>query len=49
MMRETLRKFIEKEMPRDKVRRWDKARYFPKKVFQKLSELGVCGLTVAEE
>ncbi len=49
MLRATIRKFIEKEMPREKVRAWDKARHFPKDVFQKLAALGVCGLTVNEE
>lgn len=49
MIRNTLRRFIEKEMPRDQVRAWDKARHFPKEKFKKLAELGVCGLTIDEE
>ncbi len=49
MMRDTLRRFVEKEMPREKVRVWDREKYFPKEVFHKLAELGVCGLTIDEE
>ena len=49
MLRNTLRQFIEKEMPRDKVREWDKDDYFPREVFKKLADLGVTSLTVPEE
>jgi len=49
MLRDTLRQFIEKEMPRDKVREWDKNDHFPKDVFKKLANLGVTSLTVPEE
>ncbi len=49
MLRDTLRQFIEKEMPRDKVREWDKNDHFPKDVFKKLVNLGVTSLTVPEE
>ena len=35
MLRDTLRQFIEKEMPRDKVREWDKGDHFPREVFNK--------------
>ena len=49
MLRNTLRQFIEKEMPRDKVNQWDKDDYFPREVFDKLCELGVTSLTVPSE
>jgi len=49
MLRSTLRKFIDKEMPRDKVNQWDQDDYFPKDVFKKLVDLGVTTLTVPEE
>ena len=49
MLRNTLRKFIDKEMPRDKVNQWDKDDYFPRDVFDKLCELGVTSLTVPVE
>ena len=49
MLRHTLRQFIEKEMPRDKVNQWDKDDYFPRDVFDKLCELGVTSVTVPTE
>jgi len=48
-LRETLRRFVDKEMPRDLVAQWDKSNTFPRKVFNKLAGLGVLGLTVPEE
>ena len=38
MLRNTLRQFIDKEMPREKVNQWDKDDYFPRDVFDKLCE-----------
>ena len=49
MLRDTLRRFVEQEMPREKARAWDKDNHFPRDVFRKLGELGVMGLTVPEE
>ena len=49
MLRDTLRRFIENEMPRDRVSRWDKENRFPRDVHDKLVELGLTGLTVPEE
>jgi len=49
MLRETLRKFIEEEMPREKVRQWNSESHFPRDVFRKLADLGVCGLTIDEQ
>jgi alkylation response protein AidB-like acyl-CoA dehydrogenase len=48
-LRDSLRRFVEKEMPRDKAAKWDKENHFPRDVFQKLAQLGVIGLTVPEE
>lgn len=48
MLRETLRRFVDAEMPRELVREWDRTRHFPREVFQKLAGLGVCGLTIEE-
>ncbi|VVE89840.1 acyl-CoA dehydrogenase family protein [Pandoraea bronchicola] len=47
-LRDTLRRFVEKEMPRDRVAQWDKTNTFPRDVFDKLAGLGVLGLTVPE-
>ena len=49
ILRNTIRQFIDKEMPRDKVNQWDKDDYFPRDVFDKLCALGVTSLTVPEE
>ena len=48
-LRETLTRFVEKEMPRSAVAKWDKDNHFPREVFNKLAELGLMGLTVPEE
>jgi alkylation response protein AidB-like acyl-CoA dehydrogenase len=47
-LRDSLRRFVEKEMPRTKAAEWDKDNHFPRDVFQKLARLGVMGLTVPE-
>src|SRR5690242_6214207 len=49
MLRDTLRRFIDKEMPRELVKKWDKQNYFPRDVHDKLAQLGLMGLTVGEE
>lgn len=49
MLRESMRRFVEKELPRDKVREWDRAGEAPLSVFRTLAETGVCGLTIDEE
>lgn len=47
-LRDMLRKFVEKEMPRDLVKKWDREGHFPRNVHQQLAELGLTGLTVPE-
>ncbi|OCC25624.1 acyl-CoA dehydrogenase [Croceicoccus estronivorus] len=49
MLRETLLRFIEKEMPLELVRQWDRDNHFPAEVHRKLADLGLMGLTVPEE
>ena len=49
MMRESVARFVKKEMPRELAKEWDARNYFPRDVHNKLVELGVMGLTVAEE
>jgi alkylation response protein AidB-like acyl-CoA dehydrogenase len=46
--RDELRRFVEAELPRDKVREWERACTFPRDVLAKLASLGVFGLTVEE-
>jgi alkylation response protein AidB-like acyl-CoA dehydrogenase len=48
-LRDSLGRFVEREMPRDAAAQWDKANHFPRDVFRKLASLGVLGLTVPEE
>lgn len=48
-LRESLRRFVAKEMPRPRAAEWDKANHFPRDVFDKLAGMGVMGLTVPEE
>jgi alkylation response protein AidB-like acyl-CoA dehydrogenase len=47
LLRASLQRFVEREMPREAVRRWDRARTFPRETFAKLAAMGVCGLTIA--
>ncbi len=49
ILRETLQRFIEDQMPRHLAREWDEKNEFPREVFDKLAALGVTGLTVPEE
>lgn len=49
MLRSTLQRFIEKEMPRELAKKWDKECYFPRDVHDKLVALGLTGITVPEE
>ena len=48
-LRDTLRRFLERELPREAARRHDQAATYPQDVFQRLCQLGVTGLTVPEE
>ena len=47
-LRETLRRFVAAELPPELRRQWDREHRFPRDVFAKLAQLGVCGLTVDE-
>ncbi len=49
LIRDSVRAFVEKEMPREKAREWDKHNIFPRDVFDKLAAMGLMGLTVPEE
>lgn len=48
-LRETLERFVEKEMPRSAAHDWDARNHFPRDVHRKLADLGVLGLTIPEE
>lgn len=49
ILRDTIRRFVDTEMPRELAQAWDRDNHFPRDVFAKLCELGVAGLTVPEE
>lgn len=49
LLRDTLRRFLERELPREEARRLDAAASHRPDLFAKLCELGVTGLTVPEE
>ena len=49
MLRDTIRRFVEKEMPRELAQKWDRENEFPREIFDQLSALGVNALTVPEE
>lgn len=49
LLRDTIRRFVDKEMPRELARQLDQKATYSKEVFAKLCQLGVTGLTVPEE
>lgn len=49
MLRNSVRQFLDKHLPRELAREVDKTSEFPKEVFRKLSELGVMGVTTPEQ
>jgi alkylation response protein AidB-like acyl-CoA dehydrogenase len=48
ILRQTVQRFVDENMPRDEVALWDKDNHFPRDVFARLADLGVTGLTVPE-
>jgi alkylation response protein AidB-like acyl-CoA dehydrogenase len=49
MLRDSVRRFIDREMPRELARKWDRENHFPEGVYRGIVQLGLTGLTVAEE
>ena len=49
MLRDSLRRFLGRELSREEAREFDRSMVFPGDKFRKLCELGVTGLTVPEE
>ncbi len=49
MLRETLRRFVDKELPRAEAQRLDRNVEFSDETFARLCELGITGLTIPEE
>jgi len=48
MWRKTIRDFVEKEAPREKVREWDMKREYPYGLFQRMADLKFFGLLIPE-
>jgi len=48
ILRNTVRRFLENECPREEVRRWDEEGIFPKDLYQKMADLGWFGLPFPE-
>jgi alkylation response protein AidB-like acyl-CoA dehydrogenase len=48
-LRQSLERFVEREMPRSAAALWDKDNHFPRDVYRKLADLGVLGLTIPED
>jgi len=48
-LRDSLERFVEREMPRSAARDWDARNHFPREVHRKLADLGVLGLTFGED
>ena len=49
MLRDTLQKFVEKEIPRELARKCDEEDTYPPEVVAKLADLGLMGLTTPEK
>ena len=49
MIVETVKKFKEKECPKEKVREWDESETFPSHVWKKLGEIGILGAAFPEQ
>jgi len=49
MIMETVKKFKEKECPKEKIREWDKTETFPSHVWKKLGEIGILGAAFPEQ
>jgi alkylation response protein AidB-like acyl-CoA dehydrogenase len=48
LLRDAVCEFVARYMPDQSVREWDRAHHFPPDLWQKVAELGICGLTVEE-
>ncbi len=48
MLRDSMRRFVDAEMPREKAREWDRGNIYPHEVMAKLGAMGMMGLTTEE-
>ena len=48
MLRESIRRFLDREASRAQMAAWDTADKVPRALFDKIRDLGVCGMTIPE-
>jgi len=48
-LRRQLRRFVAEQAPREKRRQWDRDHTFPRDLYRELADMGLMGLTIAEE
>ena len=48
-LQDVVRRFVEKEMPKEKVAEWDKKEEFPLELLDKMARIGLMGATISEE
>jgi alkylation response protein AidB-like acyl-CoA dehydrogenase len=49
MLRESIRRMLERHAPREKMAKWDEEDVVPRSLMEQIKELGVCGMTIPEE
>lgn len=49
MLRESIRRMLERHAPREKMAKWDDEDEVPRSLINQINELGVCGMTIPEE
>lgn len=49
MLRDSIRRMLERHAPREKMAQWDEADKVPRALMDHIVELGVCGMTMPEE
>ncbi|WP_219894975.1 acyl-CoA dehydrogenase family protein [Aquisediminimonas profunda] len=48
-LRQTLRSFFQREAPTAEISRLDREAIFPREIYNKMAELGLCGITIPEQ
>jgi alkylation response protein AidB-like acyl-CoA dehydrogenase len=49
MLRDSIRKMLERHAPREKMAKWDEEDRVPRTLMEPIRDLGVCGMTIPEE
>jgi alkylation response protein AidB-like acyl-CoA dehydrogenase len=49
MLRDSIRKMLEKHAPREKMAKWDEEDRVPRALMDPIRDLGVCGMTIPED